>query len=60
MKMTISAEKEIQIKSTWIQSPHEHKGRTQSISCKKIKRKKTFISIRPQLCGLFFSLIIIF
>ena len=50
----ISAEEEIQIKSSRIQSKNEHTRRKKSIGCQKSKRKKTVISLRPHLCGLFF------
>ena len=41
----ISAEKEIQIKSSWIQSENEYSRRKKSLSCKKSKRKKSIVSI---------------
>ena len=50
----ISAEEKIQIKGSWIQSKNEHTRRKKSIGCQKSKRKKTVISLRPHLCGLFF------
>ena len=34
----------------------EHTRRKKSIGCQKSKRKKTVISLRPHLCGLFFYL----
>jgi len=42
----ISAEKEIQSESSWIQSENEYKGWKKSFSCQKIKRKKRIISIK--------------
>ncbi|GAB6955228.1 hypothetical protein JCM13369A_17720 [Mediterraneibacter glycyrrhizinilyticus JCM 13369] len=41
----ISAEEEIQIQSSRIQSKNEHSRRKKSISCQKSKRKKTVISL---------------
>ena len=55
----ISAEKEIQSESSWFQSKNEHKRWSQGSCSKKIKGKKTVISIkkrnrkRPHVCGLF-------
>ena len=41
----ISAEKEIQIKGSWISGKNEHSRRKKSLSCKKSKRKKSIVSI---------------
>ncbi len=41
----ISAEEEIQSKGSWLQSKNEHSRRKKSLSCKKSKRKKSFVSI---------------
>ena len=41
----ISAEKEIQSQSSWIQGKNENSRRKKSISCQKSKRKKEIISI---------------
>lgn len=41
----ISAEEKIKIQSSWIQSKNEHGWRKKSFSCKKSKRKKSFVSI---------------
>lgn len=50
----ISAKKEIQSKSSWIQSKNENSRRKKSIGCQKSKRKKAIISLGRIYCGLFF------
>ena len=50
----ISAEKEKESESSWIQKKNEHSRRKKSIGCKEIKRKKEIISLGHIICGLFF------
>ena len=51
----ISAEKEIQIKGSWISGKNEHSRRKKSLSCKKSKRKKSIVSIGRSFVAFFFS-----
>jgi hypothetical protein len=48
----ISAQKEIQEESSWIQKKNEYEGRKKSFSRKKIKGKKEIVSLGHIYCGL--------
>ncbi len=57
MKMTFQPKKRSRAKVHGFRARMSTKGGRKVLAAKKIKRKKTVISlrIRPQLCGLFFS-----
>ncbi len=56
MKMTFQPKKRSRSKVHGFRARMEHTRRKKSIGCQKSKRKKTVISLRPHLCGLFFYL----
>ena len=56
MKMTFQPKKRQRSKVHGFRARMSSAGGRKVFSCQKSKRKKKIISLRPQTCGLFFSL----